>query len=230
MKTTWIKLSHLLLGIAMVAAAGVTIAITPTHHLADDGPRIDLEALVPKQFGDWKQDDNVHFEQVSPDVKAALSKIYTQVLTRNYYNSKGYLIMLSIAYGADQSDALSAHDPEGCYPAQGLQIMSKRREILQTGQGSLPVRQMDTKGVWHEPVTYWFTVGQFAVNNEWDRKEAKLHYAMKGDIPDGLLVRVSSRQGETGEGYLMQQSFIGDLLTNLPAESRKRLAGVMRQP
>ena len=221
-----IKFANVLLGLCMVAAAGATVAITPHHHLADDGPRVNLETLIPKQFGDWKLDESARFQQVSPEVQAALDKIYTQVLTRNYYNSRGYLIMLSVPYGADQSDALSAHDPEGCYPAQGLQIMSKQREVLHTGEGDLPLRRMETKGLWAEPVTYWFTVGQYAVNNEWDRKEAKLRYAAKGEIPDGLLVRVSSRDSDTPQAYRMQGKFIEDLLKSVPPETRRRLAGL----
>jgi hypothetical protein len=40
-----ISLKHLLTGLA--------IAITPTHKLADQGPKIDLETMIPKQFGEW---------------------------------------------------------------------------------------------------------------------------------------------------------------------------------
>jgi EpsI family protein len=80
--------------------------------------------------------------------------------------------------------------------------------------------------LWQEPVTYWFTVGRYAVNNEWDKKEAKLRYAAKGEIPDGLLVRVSSRDGNTEQAYRMQAQFIEDLLKSVPPETRRRLAGL----
>jgi len=39
-------------GLAMVAAAGLALAMTPTHKLADQGPKIDLETMIPKQFGE----------------------------------------------------------------------------------------------------------------------------------------------------------------------------------
>jgi len=211
----------------MIAAAGLAMAITPTHHLADQGPRINLDAMIPKHFGDWSLDEKIVYQQVSPELKAALDKIYTQVLTRTYINRQGYQIMLTIPYGFDQSDALSAHDPEGCYPAQGFQIMSKSKGILHTSIGDIPVRRMEaSSGMRHEPVTYWFTVGSYAVNNDWDRKKAKLRYAFQNEIPDGLLFRASSIDNDTLRAYHVQGQFIEELLKALPPESRTRVAGL----
>ena len=47
---------NIILGLAMLAAAGLAIAITPTSKIADQGPKIDLETMIPKQFGEWKMD------------------------------------------------------------------------------------------------------------------------------------------------------------------------------
>ena len=44
----------LALGLSMLAAAGLAIAITPTSKIADQGPKIDLETMTTKQFGEWK--------------------------------------------------------------------------------------------------------------------------------------------------------------------------------
>jgi len=46
-----ISLKHLLTGLAMPAAAGLAIAITPTSKIADQGPKIDLETMIPMLFG-----------------------------------------------------------------------------------------------------------------------------------------------------------------------------------
>ena len=48
-----ISLKPLLTGLAMLAAAGLALAITPTSKIADQGPKIDLETMIPKQFGEW---------------------------------------------------------------------------------------------------------------------------------------------------------------------------------
>jgi len=227
MSNNYFKVSNFLIGIVMIAAAGLTVAITPTHRVADKLPPVNLESMIPKQFGDWAIDEKVVYQQVSPDVKAALDKIYTVVLTRTYINSRGYRIMLSIPYGIDQSDGLSAHDPEGCYPAQGFQIESKSKELLRTSSGDIPVRRMEaSSGDRHEPVTYWFTVGNHAVNNDWERKKAQMRHALKGEIPDGMLVRASSIDVNTQEAYRIQGMFIEDLVKALPPESRTRVSGL----
>ena len=107
----------------MLAAAGLALALTPRLKLADQGPTISLEAMIPKQFGEWKLEGTIASLIVSPDVQALLDKIYNQTLSRTYINPKGERIMLSIAYGGDQSDTMAVHKPEVCYPAQGFQIL-----------------------------------------------------------------------------------------------------------
>lgn len=222
-----IWLRNIILLACMLAASGLAIALRPTHKIADQGPAINLEAMIPKQFGDWAMDEKLVYQQVSPDVKAALDQIYTLTLTRTYINSHGYRIMLSIPYGTNQSDGFSAHDPEGCYPAQGFTIMSKSKDVLRTAIGELPLRRMEASSPGrHELVTYWFTVGNHAVNDGWERKKRQLLYALKGEIPDGMLVRVSSIDLDTQQANHIQGMFIEELLKALPSESRTRVSGL----
>lgn len=218
---------NLTIFILMLTASGLALAIRPSHMIAAAGPKVNLAGMIPQRFGDWRLDEKLVYQQVSPDLQAALDRIYTQVLTRTYVNSQGYRIMLMIPYGADQSDALSAHDPEGCYPAQGFQILSKRQEILKTSAGEIPVRRMEaSSGDRHEPVTYWFTVGYTAVNNDWARKKVQMRYTLRGEIPDGLLVRVSSIDRDTMQAYKTQTDFVEAMVMALSTESRKRMAGL----
>lgn len=225
LKNLFIK--NILAGLFMVLAAGLALAMTPTHKISDQGPAVNLEKIIPARFGDWAVDDKIFYQQVSPEMKASLDKIYTQVLSRTYVNSQGYRIMVSIPYGANQSDGLQAHDPEGCYPAQGFQIVAKSKDILQTEVGSIPVRRMlAVSGIRHEPVTYWFTVGTYAVNNDWERKKAQLRYAIKGQIPDGILFRASSIDDNPQEAYRIQGLFIEEMVKALSPEYRARVSGL----
>jgi EpsI family protein len=211
----------------MVAAALLSIVLTPTRLTAATAPKIDLETMIPKQFGDWTMLQELDYLQVSPELQSALDKIYAQVLTRTYVNRQGYQIMLTIPYGTEQTDALSAHDPAGCYPAQGFKILSDEKQILHTTFGDIPLRRMETeKYSLHELVTYWFTVGNYAANNDWDRKKVKLRYALNGEISDGILFRVSSIDNDTQHAYQIQDMFIKTLLKNLPEQSRTRIAGL----
>jgi EpsI family protein len=212
---------------SMLMASGLAVALRPDHKIAEQGPAVDLEAMLPKQFGDWKVDDKVVFQQVSPETTAALNRIYTQLVTRTYVNREGYRIMLSVPYGANQSDGLAAHDPEGCYPAQGFQILSKRKEVLDVAIGQVPLRRMEANaGARHELVSYWFTVGATAVNSDWERKKAQLHYAVKRQIPDGLLVRVSSIDQDSEQAYKIQDQFIDQMLSAASPAARLHLAGL----
>jgi EpsI family protein len=220
---------YLLIGLVLLAAAGGGVALKPTHRLSDQGSKFNLEAIVPQEFGKWHIENAGSVQVVNPQTQAAINKIYTQVLSRTYVDANGYRIMLMMPYGADQSDDMAAHDPEGCYPAQGFNILGKRQASLQTPYGFIPVRRMETaNGRRHELVTYWFTVGNKAVNNGWDRKMAQLSYALHGQIPDGLLFRISSIDPDTEHAYRTQEVFINDLLTALPSE-RLRIAGLNGQ-
>ncbi len=127
---------HLLIGLIMLAAAGLALALTPRLKVADQGLKINLEAMIPKQFGEWKLDETIAPIMFSPDVQAGLDKIYNQMLNRTYINSQGEQIMLSIAYGGEQSYSMQVHRPEMCYPAQGFQVgaMSKGVDRCRRGQ------------------------------------------------------------------------------------------------
>jgi len=122
-----ISFKHLVIGLCMFVAAGMALALKPTAKVADAGPKIDLEVLIPKTFGDWKMDETIVPLMANPSRKALIKKIYSQTLSRTYINSSGDRIMLSIAYGGDQSDNMSVHKPEVCYPAQGFQILQEFR-------------------------------------------------------------------------------------------------------
>ena len=49
----FISFKHLLIGLFMFAAAGMALGLKPTEKIADAGPAVDLETLIPKQFGEW---------------------------------------------------------------------------------------------------------------------------------------------------------------------------------
>ena len=97
---------------------------------------------------------------VDPQQQELIDKIYTQTLSRTYVNPSGYRIMLAIAYGDDQRDAMQLHYPEVCYPAQGFSLKGKEKGTVATENGIIPVTRILTNlGQRNEPVTYWTTVG-----------------------------------------------------------------------
>lgn len=198
----------------------------PRKRLADQWPKLELEAAFPKTFAGWQVDDRVPVQLISPDAQAVLDKIYNQTLSRNYVNRKGERIMLSVAYGGDQSDGTRAHRPEVCYPAQGFQITASRDVTMRLGAADLPVRQLVSRlGGRHEPISYWITVGERIALSGTDQKLAQLAYTLRGSVPDGMLVRVSSIDADAANAYRLQSMFILSMAEAVAPGVRSRIFG-----
>jgi EpsI family protein len=213
----------------MLLSAGLTKQLTPTVRLAEVRAPIVLEQAVPTRFGDWTQVDTGG-GVVDPQIQDELKRIYTQTLARTYVNGKGEQVMLSIAYGKDQSDTTQVHYPEICYPAQGFQVLSNRVATLATPSGIIPVRRLETslEAQRYEPVTYWTTVGDVVVVSRMEKKLAEMRYGFHGEIPDGLLFRVSSINRDTAGAFQLQDSFVQALVARLGEPDKLRLTGLPR--
>lgn len=211
----------------MLAAAAVAHTLRPTIYLADQRAKVELEDLVPSQFGDWRELKQSAGQIINPQQTELLQKLYSETLTRSYANTQGVVIMLSIAYGASQSDGVALHYPEVCYPAQGFQVQTNRQVQIGTAFGSISGRQLTTHlGNRYEPVTYWSTLGDKVVAGGIKTKLAQLQYGFSGFIPDGLVFRVSSIDRDSNKAHNDQVSFVKDLVLALPTSSRQRLAGL----
>jgi EpsI family protein len=220
------RLNLLIIGAAMLGAAGLSYALKPSIRISDKAPAVNLEQMIPRQFGGWKIDPNIVPVRVSPDVQAKLDATYNQVLSRTYVSVSGERIMLSIAYGGAQSDDLSIHHPEACYTAQGFQVLAPVLGQLVTEFGVVPVKRLfATLGPRKEPITYWITVGERATHSPLQEKLSRFRYGLTGQIPDGILVRVSSISADQPDAYARQESFVRDLLAAMQPTDRARLVG-----
>jgi EpsI family protein len=217
----------LIIALVLLAGAGLSRWAKPTRLLANDLPKIQLEQVFPERVGDWTVDRNQPALIVSPDVEAMLAKLYAQTLSRIYVNPKGQRIMLSVAYGGDQSDATRAHRPDVCYPAQGFQVKSSGRQRIALGSGAeLPVGTMTAVlGNRVEPVTYWFAVGGSLAISGQEQKLAQLRYGLRGFIPDGMLVRVSSIDRDEAAAYALQAQFLQQMHSSMAATWTPRVFG-----
>lgn len=201
-------------------------ALKPRRKLTDTLGALDLEAAFPRQFGDWQVDTRLPLQLVSPDLQQFIDRIYTATLSRVYVNPRGERIMLSVAYGGDQSDATRAHRPEVCYPAQGFEIMADTRGQVDVAAGRLRVRQLVARaGGRVEPITYWVVVGTRGALSGTEQKLAQLYYGSRGLVPDGLLVRVSNIGLDTAEGHRLHAGFISQLSHALNPQLGARLLG-----
>lgn len=216
----------LLVAAFMIAGAALTYAGRPTLYLADRIGKPDLETLFPRQFGSWRVDAGLPVVLPAPDVQAQLDVIYNQVLSRTYVNRRGQRIMLSVAYGGDQSDGTSAHRPEVCYPAQGFEITANARAAQSAAGETLVVRKLMSKlGGRNEPITYWVVVGNEVATSGIEQKLAQMRYGLRGVIADGMLVRVSSIDADMARGHAIQSEFIAEMAAAIPSAARPRVFG-----
>lgn len=217
------------MGCLMLLAAWCAMAVTPTIRLASLRPQIVLNNVIPAKFGSWEEDATQIAAVVNPTTQAELTKIYAETLSRTYVNKRGDRIMLSIAYGTDQRDNLSVHFPEGCYGGQGFAVGPTTEGPLSTPQGSFVAsRMVATLNNRVEPITYWVVVGDRVVANSWALKKAKLAYALKGQIPDATLMRVSSIAEDSNQAYQLQQEFVNEMLAAMPAALRMHFSGTVQ--
>lgn len=212
--------------VLMVAGAAAAMLALPTRQLADMVGMPNLETMFPRQFGTWRIDASMPIILPAPDVQAQLDKIYNQVLARTYVNDQGQRVMLSVAYGGDQSDATSAHRPEVCYPAQGFAILSNQASTLAIDGRRLPVRHLVSRlGGREEPITYWIVVGDEVVTTGIGQKLAQMRYGVKGVIADGMLMRVSSIDHDPAQAFAVQSAFMVELARAVDPASRLRAFG-----
>jgi len=211
----------------MVAAFVAGEAWRPTKHLSDQQAKVDLEAMFPKTFGDWAVDTRQPVQLVSPDTQALLDKLYNQVLTRTYVNQRdGQRIMLSVAYGGDQSDGTRAHRPEICYPAQGFEVIANHEARLQTEGGAIRVRQLVARqGGRIEPISYWVTVGDRIALGPGEQKLAQLRFGIAGYIADGMLVRISNIDRDAPKSWALHQDFFAGMTQAMSPPVLARVIG-----
>jgi len=187
-----------------------------------------LDAMVPTTFADWREVPEAG-QMIDPATKAMLESIYPETLSRTYVDGAGYRIMLSIARSANQIGIYQAHRPEVCYPAQGFKLQGdlEVRAKLTTPYGSILTNRMTASlGSRVEPVTYWLTMGDEVVDDQWDKRMVQIRALLTGENPGGLLFRVSSIDGDPKNAFAMQKKFVADLMKSVPPKARSRLGGL----
>lgn len=216
----------LTLGMLMVSSSVITKVMTPTIEIADQQDKINLERMIPVEFGAWKIDPSTAAIVVNPDDKSLLNKIYNQILSRTYINNQGERVMLSIAYGRDQSKDMQVHRPEICYRAGGFDIGEMTKTFVDTTIGRIPVMHLVAKqGARNEPITYWIRVGDSLTRGWFEQKLTAIGYGLTGKVPDGLLFRVSTISNDEQDSYRIQQAFLAAILQAVRNEDRYWLVG-----
>lgn len=212
--------------VMMVAASWIGKAAQPTIRMADSQERQPLGNVFPDRIGDWVIDRGTFNVPLPPDVAAQVGSLYTEVVDRTYVNASGQRMMVTVAYGRDQSDGFKVHRPEVCYAAQGFTVGAPQNAGIDLGGTVIPVKRVSTyKEARLEPVTYWMVIGDQVVESAFRHKMAQIGYALHGVIADGLLVRVSSFAPNEPASFEAQAEFVRQWMRLVPLSQRERVFG-----
>lgn len=188
--------------------------------------RIDLEALVPRQFGKWHMIDDSSAILPNPEDANAAAAAYEHVVSRTYVRPDGAFVMMVLAHGRTDSGLLVLHRAEVCYESQGFTVQPLGHHRLEQDRRRVTTTRMTAeRDGRREQVTYWATMaGQqtdLGVVQKLRVLEARLH----GQPLDAFLVRASTISQADASAYALVDAFLRDMLVALPPDLRTMVAG-----
>lgn len=229
------QLNSILATVAILTTALCGDILIPRTLMASANPSLNLETMIPQEFGKWKYCPTLGLvtptvpEYVEANENTELEKrIYSQEIGRTYVDDEGHTVMLLIAYGPEQNYRLKAHRPEVCYTAQGFRVWDKteHRLVMNKNASSFTLSRLITqRETRFEPVSYWMRVGNDVSSGIFDNQILRLKYGLKGLIPDGALIRVSTIGLPAAQSFELQDQFIRDLLGSISPSAQRFLIG-----
>ncbi|MBK6974865.1 MAG: EpsI family protein [Sterolibacteriaceae bacterium] len=215
----------------MLSASIGAVMFEPDLRQVSQREPLGLDALVPKSFSDWHVDESVIPVLPSPELEEKMNRTYDETLARTYINRAGSRVMLSIAYGGDQTGRLRVHRPESCYSAQGFLVTKIAETRIPVGKTMVPAKRLVAQaGARQEPITYWIRIGDEAVTSLFGQRIAQLKRGLTGEVPEGLIFRVSSLGVQRDVEYALHDRFIAELLNALPIDQQSKLIGRAATP
>ncbi|MET0376974.1 MAG: exosortase-associated protein EpsI, V-type [Rhizorhabdus sp.] len=184
-----------------------------------------LDSLFPKKVGDWeyKTDSGL----VLPPEDELRDRLYSRVLTRYYAAPNQMPIMFLVAYSSEQDGMLQVHRPEICYPAAGYEVMEQRFIPLDVGGGlTIPGHYLNARSISRqEQLIYWTRIGNDFPTRWWAQHWAVAKENLKGRVPDGVLVRISTAAPDDKSAMTALTRFIPKMLEQLSPTARRVLFG-----
>lgn len=209
----------------MVLALFLSWQLTPTIDLSKRIPAETFANQIPIQFGEWQR---VPRRTMAIDLYQKIDgerntdNPYDDTFIQSYRNQHGQVVELAIAYGGLQRQEIKVHRPELCYYAQGYQVLSNTRNniALSTIGGSIKGQSMQVRhGKEQQLVSYWIRIGDLFSQSAWQTRLYLITQGLLGNVPDGVLVRVSSvlpdRDANNEAWQALHQSFLNHLIKSI---------------
>lgn len=216
--------------IALGLAMAGTSALVPVTRTSIDAPAAqpapDLAALFPPRFAGWRTHAGANAIVGAPQIQGRAYGVYDALLERVYVGPEGMPVMLSVAFGADQSEALQVHRPDVCYTAAGFAVSGIHTASIAVAGRELPVARLTAvQGERIEPITWWTVIGGRPVAGRVAIKLRRVWAGLRGETPTGILVRISSLQPDVAAAHALQARFVDALVAALDAEAQDVVLG-----
>jgi len=179
----------MMIGCGLAGIAGLSYLSAPkaSARILDEAK---FRAGIPERVGGWRSRKAA--ELVLPALDEG-DKLYENLETRIYEGRGLPAMMVLVAYSSVQQNDIQVHRPEVCYPAAGFPIVSSEETMLAFGRWSAEAREVVAdRGGLFERVIYWVRVGDQFPTSWIDQRLAMAAANLKGTIPDGVLVRIST--------------------------------------
>lgn len=214
------------LAAGMGAAALLAALGKPAAHDDATTPRVNLDTMVPREFGDWRVDAATEAFVRPAKLQGVAFKVYDQVLERSFVNSRGERIMLSAAFGREQSAGLQMHRPEACYPGGGFKVEGLEAvQLTLAGQSVGATRLHAHMPGRSEPITYWMVLGDVVVTDATAFRLRQLSFSVRRQLLDGMLVRLSSIDLIPARAYALQSRFADEMARAMRPAERAKVIG-----
>lgn len=212
---------RVILGGAFLLTAATAAARVPGRHIDLLGDR-KIEALIPTDIGRW------HFYSKSglvvPPADQLSESLYSQLLTRVYLAPDALPIMLLVAQSSGQTGILQVHRPEYCYPAGGFKLSDRAVVPVQLPGGTLETTTLSAHADDRaEQIMYWTRVGNDMPTTWAQQRWSVARANLRGDVPDAVMVRVSTLTPDREAGMAAMAEFTRSLFAAVPAGVRRVL-------
>ncbi len=212
-----------LIGGALAAASAFAFVRQP----AVANPMVPEETFdkwVPRKFGRWTSVSESGVVLPPPD--ALRDRLYDNLVTRVYASPSGVSVMLLLAYNNAQDGVLQLHRPETCYPVGGYVLSDTRKVDIPVEGRRIPANFFTATGPGRTEQVQYFTRLGDAFPRSWaEQRMAVIRANIAGDIPDGMMMRVSTLGMDAPEAETLLDEFSRSFILNSHARLQRLLLG-----
>lgn len=204
--------------------------------LGAGNPQPNLLAILAHEPAGWRA-RQVLSEVVDPRWSPATQAAYDTVVMRQFVRpADGAEVTLLITWSRD-GRLRAGHDQEACYRAGGFAVSGMRTGTLPAGAAGLGVTSFTgERGHFAEDVVYWRVTGGRLDAVQSDKGELKgkdilvqrwrrLRHMLSGNVPDNVMVRVSTRRPAHMPPVQVNETFVEGLLQSLGPSERQTILG-----